>query len=77
MSLHAWCVNANALSPTTRSVDGAFSLFGKCVGGVLRAKNEDSRPFLKVDEVVVYPYYLGELEFWFLAYREDPLDPSS
>ena len=28
-------------------------------------------------EVELYPYHLGEVEFQFLAYREDPLDPSS
>ena len=26
-------------------------------------KNESSRPFSKVDEVEVYPYHLGEVEF--------------
>ena len=26
-------------------------------------KNGASRPFLKVDEVEVYPYHLGEVEF--------------
>ena len=45
-----------------------FSLFGKCTADVLREKKH-SRPFLKVDEVVVYPYYLGEVAFHFL----DPL----
>ena len=76
-SLHVRRVDVDALSPTARRDDGAFSLFGKCSGGVLRAKNEDSRPFLKVDEVVVYPYYLGEVAFRFLTYRKDPLDFSS
>ena len=54
-----------------------FSLFGKCVDNVLRAKNEDSRSFSKVDEVLVYPYYLGVVAFRFLTCREGPLDPSS
>ena len=40
-----------------------FSLFGKCVSGVLREKNRALRPFSKVDEVEIYPYYLGEVEF--------------
>ena len=57
------CTSTNALSPTARCTYGAFSLFGKCVDGVLREKNEDLRPFSKVDELVVYPYYLGEVEF--------------
>ena len=67
----------SALSPTTRSVNGAFSLPSKSDNGVLTEKNEASRPFSKVDEVVVYPYYLGEVVFRFVAYREDPFDPSS
>ena len=62
-SHHARCANIGSLSPTARSTDDAFSLFGKCVDGVLRAKNEDSRPFLKADEVEFYPYHLGEVEF--------------
>ena len=61
--IHSRGTDANALSPTTRSVDDAFSLHAKCAGGVLREKNEDSRSFSKVDEVVVYPYYLGGVEF--------------
>ena len=40
-------------------------------------KNEDLRPLSKVDEVVVYPYHLGEVAFQFLTYREDPFDSSS
>ena len=41
----------------------AFSLFEKCIDGILREKNIASRPFSKVDEVDVYPYYLGEVAF--------------
>ena len=62
-SLHSRCVDGGALSPTARSADDTFSLPTKCADGILREKNEDSRPFSKVDEVVVYPYYLGEVEF--------------
>ena len=62
-SLHARCVSVGTLSPTARCINSAFSLFGKCVGGVLRVKNEDLRPFSKVDEVVVYPYHLSEVDF--------------
>ena len=76
-SIHARGVDVGALSPTARCTDDAFSLFGKCVDGVLREKNEISRHFSKMDEVVVYTYYLGEVAFQFLAYREDPYDPSS
>ena len=39
------------------------TLFDKCASGVLRAKNGPSRPFLKVDEVELYPYYLFDMEF--------------
>ena len=67
----------DALSPTARSPDDAFSLPAKSVSGVLREKNEYSRSFSKVDEVGLYPYYLGEVEFWFLTYWKDPLDSSS
>ena len=59
-SLHARGVNVGALSSTARRVDNAFSLPAKCIGGILREKNEDLRPFSKVDEVDVYPYHLGE-----------------
>ena len=62
-SLHARCADTGTVSPTTRSVDDAFSIFEKCADGVLREKNKDSRPFLKVDEVDLYPYYLGEVAF--------------
>ena len=33
-SLHVRCAGTDALSPTTRSADDAFSLCGKCVGHV-------------------------------------------
>ena len=46
-----------------RCVEGIFSLPDKCVGGILREKNGAFRPFSKVDEVVVYPYHLGEVAF--------------
>ena len=76
-SLHASGNGADALSPTARSIDGAFSLPAKSTSGVLRAKNIALIPFSKVDEVELYPYYLGEVAFHFLTYREDPLDFSS
>ena len=63
LSLHARCADVGTLSPTARCVDDSFSLFGKCAGGVLRAKNGASRLFSKVDEVEVYPYHLGEVAF--------------
>ena len=62
-SPHSRCGDAGTLSPTAKSANGSFSLFGKCAGVVLREKNEDSRSFSKVDEVVVYPYHLGEVAF--------------
>ena len=62
-SLHVRCASADALSPTARSTDDAFSLPAKSAGGILREKNEDLRPFSKVDEVEDYPYHLGEVEF--------------
>ena len=62
--LHARGIDADTLSLTARWADGAFSLFGKCIGGVLREKNEALRPFSKVDEVDLCPgYYLGDVEF--------------
>ena len=75
-SLHYRCVGVATLSPTARCADGALFLHGRCVGGVLRAKNRALRPFSKMDEVEVYPYHLGEVEFSSLTYGEDPLDPS-
>ena len=62
-SLHARCATVGALSPTSTCTDGAFSLHGRCTGVVSREKNGASKPFLKVDEVDVYPYHLGEMEF--------------
>ena len=62
-ALFPFMLGVSALSPTTRSVDEAFSLPSMCVGGVLREKNIALRPFSKVDEVELYPYYLGEVEF--------------
>ena len=76
-SVTARCIGADALSPTARCANDALSLHGRCVDGVLREKNKDSRRFLKENKVVVYPYHLGEVEFRFLTYREDRLDPSS
>ena len=76
-SIHSRCASTGALSPTIRSTNDAFSIFGKCTGAVSREKNEDSRPFSKVDEVDVYPYYLGQVAFRLLIHREDPFDPSS
>ena len=64
-SLHVRCINADALSPTAWSIDDAFSLPTKCTGAISRAKNVALRPFSKVDEVVVYPYYLVEVAFGF------------
>ena len=61
--LHDRYSTANALSPTARSIDDDFSLPNKCTDGVLREKHGASRPFSKVDEVDVYPYHLGEVEF--------------
>ena len=58
--LNSRYVSIGALPPTTRSTNNTFSLPAKCIDGVLREKNEDSRPFSKVD---VYPYHLGELAF--------------
>ena len=63
LSLHVRHVDASALSPIARSTNDAFSLHGRCVGAILREKNGASRPFSKVDEVDVYPYHLGEVEF--------------
>ena len=60
-SLHATCIDANALFPTTRCADDAFSLHGKCASAISRGKNGALRPLLKVDEVDVYPYHLGEV----------------
>ena len=68
-SLHSTCAAVGALSLNARCADDAFFLFGKCVGTISRAKNEDSRPFSKVDEVELYPYYVGEVVFFFLTYR--------
>ena len=63
LSLNARCTDADALSPTTKCGDGALSLHEWCVSGVLKEKEGVSRSFLKVDEVDVYPYHLGEMEF--------------
>ena len=60
--LHSRCVNVGALSLTTRCTDDAFPfLEGALV--LFQGKNEALGPFLKVDEVELYPYYLGEVEF--------------
>ena len=67
ISLHVRCVGAEALSLTAKSTDDAFSLHAKSANGILRVKNEDSRSFSKVDEVVVYPYVAAATffpKFW-------------
>ena len=60
---HGRCIDVSVLSPTSRCTDCAFSLHGRCIDVVSREKNGASRPFSKVDEVDVYPYHLGEVEF--------------
>ena len=57
----AWIVGWNIA--VLRLGCNVLSLHGRCTGGILREKNEASRPFSKVDEVDVYPYHLGEMEF--------------
>ena len=63
LSLNSRCVGVGALSPTARCIGSALSLPGRCTSGVLRAKNEASRPFSKVDDVELYPYHLGVVAF--------------
>ena len=55
LSLNDRCADDSALSLTSMCIDDALSLHGRCARGVLRKKNEASRPFSKVDEVEDYP----------------------